>query len=267
MKYMLMYQGHVRLAGDQTKPYITPLRPSEIEIGDNRILAVDPENVEVLVESYQATRQITPLMVRVILGQQADPAEPQDVRFVLIAGLNRLTMAMQLKLPKVPCNLIECTDDEAIELEVRENRDRRQLHGEQFRKLTMRLVELRGQGAGGDLPCNGATDKGGEIPHPLPTEVEVHSVNAQPHDRGISVIASELGVDRKAVREAVKIETQVTPEAKEAAREAGLIDNNSAMLEVASAPPEEQPIKVEEIAAKKRKPATQRGTAAQGNVA
>jgi hypothetical protein len=98
MKYMMIYEpsGHVREAADQTKPFNTLMRPSEIEIGDNRILPVDPENVQGLVESYGAIKQIAPLMVRVILGQQADPGEPQDVRLVLIAGLNRLTMAMQL---------------------------------------------------------------------------------------------------------------------------------------------------------------------------
>jgi hypothetical protein len=87
----------------------------------------------------------------------------------------------------------------------------------------------------------------------LPTEVEVIPFNAQPHDRGISAVANELDLDRKAVREAIKIETQVTPEAKEAAREAGVYDNNSAMLQVASFASEEQRAKVEEIAAAKKR--------------
>jgi hypothetical protein len=214
-------------------------------------------------------------MVRVILGQQAEPEEPQDVRFVLVAGLNRLAMAMQLQLPKVPCNLIECTDVEAIELEIRENLNRRQLHGEQRRVLLAALVKLRGEDAtmrsrpSSNEPVNDEggeqmEDKGGQFVHPSNAPPSAPLPNAQPHDKGISAVANETGASRREVRDAVKIETRVTPEAKEAAREADLIDNNSAMLEVASASPEEQPTKVEEIAAKKRKPATQQGTAAQG---
>jgi hypothetical protein len=80
----------------------------------------------------------------------------------------------------------------------------------------------------------------------LPTRVETYSHNVQPHDKGYSAhdkgysahdkgysaVAKELGIDPKAVRQADKIEKQVTDEAKEAARKADLIDNNSAMLKV-----------------------------------
>jgi hypothetical protein len=70
---------------------------------------------------------------------------------------------------------------------------------------------------------------------------------------GISELARITGKSRDtiaskiATAQAVQIETKVTPEAKEAAREAGLIDNNSAMLAVASVAPEEQTAKIEEI--------------------
>jgi hypothetical protein len=94
-------------------------------------------------------------------------------------------------------------------------------------------------------------DKGGQIVHPSDAPPSAPLPNAQPHDKGISPVANETGASRREVRDAVKIETQVTPEAKEAARDAGLIDNNSAMLEVASVATHEQPAKVREIATKK----------------
>src|SRR5262249_8425197 len=139
-------------------------------------------------------------------------------------------MATQLKL-EAPCNLIECTDDEAGEVEIREKPNRRPLDGEQRRVVYTALVKLRGgegekcarpsgdgEPAGADAadPVHGVTelaDKGEKISHPSP--------NAQPHDKGISTVAKELNVDRAEVSRAVKIETQVTPEAKQAARGAG----------------------------------------------
>jgi hypothetical protein len=185
--------------------------------------------------------------------------------------MNRLEAAKQLGLEMVPCELIDCTDDEAVELEIRENLNRRHLHGEQRRVLLAVLVKLRGEDAtmrsrpSSNEPVNDdggeqMEDKGGQFVHPSNAPPSAPLPNAQPHDKGISAVANETGASRREVRDAVKIETQVTPEAKEAAREAGLIDNNSAMLEVASAPADEQPAKVEAIAAKKRKPAANNTT-------
>jgi hypothetical protein len=66
--------------------------------------------------------------------------------------------------------------------------------------------------------------------------------------------AGELGVDRDEARRAVKI-ASITPEAREAAREAGLDDNQSALLRIAAAPADDQVKAVEKIAeAKAEKP-------------
>jgi hypothetical protein len=59
-------------------------------------------------------------------------------------------------------------------------------------------------------------------------------------DKGHSAAARELGVDRARVIQTEKIETQAIPEAKEAAREAGITDTDPAMLMVAKAPPAQQ---------------------------
>src|SRR5262249_6208589 len=75
-------------------------------------------------------------------------------------------------------------------------------------------------------------------------------LNSQPHDLGNSQTARELGVDEKAVRNASKIAC-ITPEAKEAARNAGIADNQSKLLKVAGAAPEKQASAVHELAAQR----------------
>jgi ParB-like nuclease domain len=65
--------------------------------------------------------------------------------------------------------------------------------------------------------------------------------------RGNSFAARELGITREEVRRSIKIDG-ITPEAKEAAHEAGLADNQSALLKVASYAGEDQVEAVAELA-------------------
>jgi ParB family chromosome partitioning protein len=55
----------------------------------------------------------------------------------------------------------------------------------------------------------------------------------QPHDKGVSKAAKAIGVSRDDVRRSKKI-AAISPKAKEAAVEAGLADNERALLKVAS---------------------------------
>jgi hypothetical protein len=76
-------------------------------------------------------------------------------------------------------------------------------------------------------------------------------------------VAEKLGVTQAEVRRGHLTHTQTTPEAKQAAREAGIIDNDSAMLKVAESPPDKQVETVKEIkAAPRRKLTKQSSTAA-----
>lgn len=52
---------------------------------------------------------------------------------------------------------------------------------------------------------------------------------------GVRAASRELGIDKDAAHRAVKV-ASLSPEAKDAAREAGLDDNRSALLKAASAP-------------------------------
>ncbi len=71
---------------------------------------------------------------------------------------------------------------------------------------------------------------------------------------GINAAVRELGIERNEAQRAVKID-RITPEAKEAAREAGIADNQSALLRVAAAPPERQ-VSASRRCHPKRQPAT-----------
>jgi hypothetical protein len=77
---------------------------------------------------------------------------------------------------------------------------------------------------------------------------------AQPADRGVRKVARELDLDRKDVERAVKV-ASISPEAKQAARDAGLDNNRQALLAVAKeATPEAQVAKVQTILLAKAAP-------------
>lgn len=69
----------------------------------------------------------------------------------------------------------------------------------------------------------------------------------QPKEKGFRKTASELGVDESAVRASEKI-SSLSDDAKEAARETGLDDNRSALLEAAKAEPQRQATIIRDMA-------------------
>ena len=65
------------------------------------------------------------------------------------------------------------------------------------------------------------------------------SGRAQPHDKGITEAARVLGMPRREIQRGTKI-ASLTPEAKEAAKAAGIDDNQSKLLRVAAATADKQ---------------------------
>jgi hypothetical protein len=80
---------------------------------------------------------------------------------------------------------------------------------------------------------------------------EAHPGGRQPNDKGISKTAKALGTSRDDVSRSNKI-AAISLEAKEAAVEAGLGDNEAALLKIANATLETQIGKVRELAEPKR---------------
>jgi ParB family chromosome partitioning protein len=92
----------------------------------------------------------------------------------------------------------------------------------------------------------------GKNDDPKPGQVgPVSNVGGRGKEGGISAAARELGIAGTTAKRATKV-AAITPEAKAAAKETGLDNNQAALIQVAKAPPEEQAAKVEEIAAAKK---------------
>src|ERR1700680_1454095 len=89
-------------------------------------------------------------------------------------------------------------------------------------------------------------------------QVDAPSGGAQPADKGIKKAARDLNISEPDARRAVKV-ASISDKAKQAARDAGLDDNRTALLEVAKEPiPEAQVAKIAEIAYDKAAKASQR---------
>ena len=131
---------------------------------------------------------------------------------VLVAGLHRLEAMRSLGEETIPAVYTTGTADEARMWELAENLHRAELsaleHDEHVAEW-IRLAEV--------LPQPVAKPEGGRP------------------SSGVRAAARELGVNREDARRAVKVDG-LAPEAKAAAREAGLDDNRAAMLRAASEP-------------------------------
>lgn len=194
-----------------------PLAIDDIEIPDGRRQA-KPDVVRKLAESIEKIGLQHPVTVR-----------RKGERYVLVAGLHRIEAFRRLKREHIPALITSFTNTNARLWEIAENLHRAELtvqeradHIEEWRSLT--------------------ADKGAQVGHPLG--------GVQPHNDAISAAAREFGMTRQDVQRAVKI-ASISDEAKEAAREARLDDNQSALLKVASAPRERQVATVTELATRK----------------
>jgi hypothetical protein len=136
--------------------------------------------------------------------------------YILIAGRHRLEACKKLGREHIPASIVTMTSDEARLWEIAEN-----LHRSDLTKLErdeqlsewIRLTEKISTSQSGSLRSDG---RGGR-------------------PSGIETAARELGIHRHDAHRAVQV-ASLSEEAKEAAREAGLDDNRSALLEAASKP-------------------------------
>jgi ParB family transcriptional regulator, chromosome partitioning protein len=149
----------------------------------------------------------------------------------LVAGRHRLEAVRLLGHKDIRASVIDVDDVGARLCEIAEN-----LHRAELSKLerASQIEEWRAL----------TSEKVGKLSPP----------GSQPNEMGIRKTAEELGVDKKEVQNSSKI-ASIIPEAQEAAREAGLDDNQSALLKVASAPADKQVEAVKAIVkAKAEKP-------------
>ena len=142
-------------------------------------------------------------------------------QYILIAGLHRIEAFKRLKREHIPACIVSMTNAEARMWEIAENLHRAELTKleraeqiEEWRELAAKMAQV--------------------------------APSAHPEERGQRKTAEALGVTREEVQRAEKI-AHITDEAKEAAVEAGIDDNQSKLLEVAREAPERQVAKVREL--------------------
>jgi ParB/RepB/Spo0J family partition protein len=168
---------------------------------------VDPAVVKRLADSIDNVGLRHPITVR-----------RKGEGYVLVAGRHRMEACRKLGRDHVQSTIVSMTNAEARMWEIAEN-----LHRAELTKLERaeQIEEWR------ELVLKVSTPE-------------------QPREAGIRKTADELGIDPAAVVHARKI-ASITPEAKEAAQEAGIDDNQSKLLQVAKEAPERQVAKVIEL--------------------
>ncbi len=194
----------------------------QIAVKDNR-QTLNQNKVDRLAESMTEIGLRTPITVREVKG-----------KLILITGQHRLEAAKNLGWSHIDAFIFEGDQTDARLWELAENLFRKDLtvleRADSINEWLKLVTEKR---------------KAGQLAQPG---------GEQPHDKGISGAARELNITREEVRRAAKI-AGISSKAKEKARQAGLADNQFALMRIAKEPtPEAQVAQVEEIAARRAVP-------------
>jgi ParB-like chromosome segregation protein Spo0J len=191
----------------------------DIDIG-NRLRPMHEAAVVALAESMQRLGQLNPISVYC----------PDDKTFLLVTGLHRVEAAKRLGWEEIDAVLVTGNEIERELQEIAENLHRSELTALERDTQIGRWAELTAAKA---------------------SQVETPLGGAQPSEKGVRKVANDLGFDKSDVQRAIKV-ASISPEAKQAARVAGLDDNRTALLEVAKeATPKAQVAKVGAISSAK----------------
>jgi ParB-like chromosome segregation protein Spo0J len=194
----------------------------DVDVG-NRLRPLNEQTVAALAESMQRLGQLSPISVYRL----------DDDTLRLVTGLHRLEAAKRLGWKEIEAVFSTGSEIERELQEIAENLHRSELTTLERDAQIARWAELIAVKVG---------------------QVDPPSGGAQPAEKGIRKVARELNLERKDVERAVKV-ASISPEAKQAARDAGLDDNRTALLAVAKeATPEAQVAKIRAISSAKTAP-------------
>jgi ParB-like chromosome segregation protein Spo0J len=183
------------------------LNPNDIIVGEHR-RPLNPERVAELERSIAAIGLQTPITIRYATGYLDDKP-------TLVAGAHRLQAVKNLGWSEIPAHVFEGDDREARMWELAENLHRAELTALERSEQLAEWIRLAEE-------CDAA-------------QVDPHQPRkAGQQPGGVNQASRDLGIDRKAAQRAAKIDS-LAPEAKAAAVELGLDDNQSALLEAAKA--------------------------------
>lgn len=207
--------------------------PTALPIADVIVMSdrrpVNAAAVNDLARSIEAIGLQTPITVR----------RDRD-ELILVTGRHRLEAARSLGWSEIPAIFLEGDADDGRLWEISENLHRAELTVLERAEHVAEWVRITAEKAKAQVAPSGHT--GGRA------------------DQGINAAVRELGVERTEAQRSVRIDA-ITPEAKAAAIEAGLADNQAALLAVAAKPKAEQKATVGEIKAKKSAPRKPRAKA------
>lgn len=185
---------------------------------------VNAEVVDELAVSMTVLGLQTPIVVR--MGKE-DPDGSAPV--LLVAGQHRLAAAKRLGWEHVEVQVVDAHDEVEYELiRISENLHRAELTKLERGEQTARWVALAGarRARKADRSAPGESGVGG-----VSSQVATKLRGGRP-ESGLREAARELGRSKDEVHRAVLI-AAIAPEAKKAAREAGLDDNQRALLRIA----------------------------------
>jgi ParB-like chromosome segregation protein Spo0J len=178
-----------------------PITITDIDILDGR-RDVNQASVKKLADSIDKIGLRHPITIR----------EKGD-RYILVAGRHRIEAFKKLGRDHIPASIVKMTNDDARLWEIAEN-----LHRAELSKLERdeNIAEWI------------------KITERVSAQVAAKPQGGRP-EGGVRAAARELGVDEDDARRAVKV-SSLSDEAKDAAREVGLDNNRSALLEAAAKP-------------------------------
>jgi ParB/RepB/Spo0J family partition protein len=180
-----------------------------INIASNPLRPLIEAEVKRLAVSMQQIGMMNPITVR--YHENIPSSDNSDDSYELVSGRHRVAAARSLGWDEIDAIEIECSDVDAKLWEIAENLHRAELtklqHDEQL-AMWIKLTENK-------LAQSAPVISGG-----------------RGHTGGARAASRDLGIDRDAASRAIKV-ASLSDEAKDAAREHGLDDNRSAMLEAA----------------------------------
>lgn len=186
----------------------------------------DPERVAALAASIKDIGLMTPITLRTIPAIEINGNTEYEVP-ALIAGLHRIEAYKSLGIEDIPYIEIACDDVEAQLWEIAENLHRAELTALERDEQVAKWVDLSSRRVSDNL-----------------------SEKKKGRPGAAAMASRDLNVSERDVQRAVKV-ASLTEEAKEAARDVGLDDNRTALLEAAKAAPERQASVIRDYAEKK----------------
>jgi ParB/RepB/Spo0J family partition protein len=169
-------------------------------------------------------RSLAESMQRIGLLQPITVHTPDNATAYLVAGRHRLEAARELGWEFIDAIFLSCGDAERRMAEISENLHRAELTVQERSEQVAEWVRLASV-------SSISPQLGAKLGRP---------------ESGVKAAARELGMPAENVRRAVKI-AAISPEAKDAAKQAGIDNNQSKLLAVASEPPEKQVAKVVQL--------------------